>query len=40
MDLWWGIISMNRSYEDEIFRVITSDLQPLLEEVRKMKSEL
>ena len=26
--------------EDEIFRVITSDLQPLLELVRKMKSEL
>ena len=30
----------HRIDEDEIFRVITSDLQPLLEQVRKMKSEL
>ena len=30
----------HRIDEDEIFHVIISDLQPLLEEVRKMKSEL
>ena len=30
----------HRIDEDEIFRVITSDLQSLLDEVRKMKSEL
>lgn len=30
----------HRIDEDEIFRVITRDLQPLLETVRKMKSEL
>ena len=30
----------HRIDEDEIFRVITSDLQPLLEVIRKMKSEL
>ena len=30
----------HRIDEDEIFRVITSDLQPLLEQVQKMKSEL
>ena len=30
----------HRIDEDEIFSVITSDLQPLLEVVRKMKSEL
>ena len=30
----------HRIDEDEIFRVITCDIQPLLEIVRKMKSEL
>ena len=30
----------HRIDEDEIFRVIMSDLQPLLEQVQKMKSEL
>ena len=30
----------HRIDEDEIFRVITMDLQPLLDEIRKMKSEL
>lgn len=30
----------HRIDEDEIFRVITSDLQPLLKQVQKMKSEL
>ena len=30
----------HRIDEDEIFRVITKDLQPLLEVVRRMKSEL
>ncbi len=30
----------HRIDEDEIFRVITNDLQPLLETVKKMKSEL
>ena len=30
----------HRIDEDEIFRVITTDLQPLLEQVQKMKSEL
>ena len=30
----------HRIDEDEIFRVITDDLQPLLETVKKMKSEL
>ena len=30
----------HRIDEDEIFRVITLDLQPLLDEIRKMKSEL
>ena len=30
----------HRIDEDEIFRVIISDLQPLLEQVQKMKSEI
>ena len=30
----------HRIDEDEIFRVITLDLQPLLDEIRKMKSEI
>lgn len=30
----------HRIDEDEIFRVITNDLQPLLETIKKMKSEL
>lgn len=30
----------HRIDEDEIYRVITCDIQPLLEQVRKMKSEL
>ena len=30
----------HRIDEDEIFRVITMDLQPLLDEIRKMKSEI
>ena len=34
------VIEYHRIDEDEIFRVITSDLQPLLKQVQKMKSEL